>query len=266
MTALSRSRRARLALTTLTATALAAAPRAGHAQGVNYWGSAASAFSVNHGGGYARSAEAFVSSAAGQASASGGLASASVHAAVFSSGDGVPGCYWYESAQCTWGGRASVDLWEYVTITPSKPGQTVSWSFDLDGQGGHGPHGNYGWYDGTVSYYFGRTYRDRAYATPVSRDGSPMAFRGSEQIDAPTTFYFYMGIDLGAYNGGYADYGNTLKFSWALPEGATFTSSSGEFMSAVPAAVTTPEPATNALLGAGVAALAGLVRFRRRVG
>jgi hypothetical protein len=59
------------------------------------------------------------------------------------------------------------------------------------------------------------------------------------------------------------DFGNTAKFSFGdLPTGLTYTSDSGVFLSAVaPTAV--PEPATTAMLGLGMGALAA-ARWRRR--
>lgn len=56
----------------------------------------------------------------------------------------------------------------------------------------------------------------------------------------------------------------TMRFTWDLPEGATYTSASGVFMSAAaPATTAAPEPATWLLLGAGLAALAGARRLAR---
>ena len=54
-----------------------------------------------------------------------------------------------------------------------------------------------------------------------------------------------------------ADFGHTLHFNWQLPDGATYTSASGMFMTAA-----VPEPGTMALGAFGVLLLGGVLRRR----
>lgn len=58
----------------------------------------------------------------------------------------------------------------------------------------------------------------------------------------------------------FADFGHTARFSWELPAGVNVVSSSGQFL-----ATPVPEPGAWALMAAGLAAVAGVVR-RRRLG
>jgi len=77
---------------------------------------------------------------------------------------------------------------------------------------------------------------------------------------ADSTFAFYARI-IASTTGpdGVADFGNTARFSLILPEGLSFSSGSGVFLSANRVV---PEPGTLALLGLGLAGL-GLSRRRK---
>lgn len=78
------------------------------------------------------------------------------------------------------------------------------------------------------------------------------------------TLYTYMEIATSARNGGFADFGHTMRFNWGLPPGTTYTSASGVFSeSPVPTGV--PEPASWALMILGFGG-AGAVLRRARAG
>ena len=77
------------------------------------------------------------------------------------------------------------------------------------------------------------------------------------QFDAP--FHFFARLNVGADDGQWGDFGSTAQLSVSLPAGYTFGSSSGVLLTA--SAV--PEPATFALFGVGLAALAAMRRRRR---
>jgi hypothetical protein len=94
--------------------------------------------------------------------------------------------------------------------------------------------------------------------TSTMRSGSVAfdVFSGS-----PTSF----GISLNGFAsiGNSFDFGNTAKFYLRLPEGITYTSSSGSFLTAAVPILAVPEPATNAMLLTGIVVLSCVARLRK---
>lgn len=81
--------------------------------------------------------------------------------------------------------------------------------------------------------------------------------------------HVYAELDVSAWewDGGLSDahFGHTLKFSWSLPPGLTYTSASGLFMAEAPGPGPQPLPLPSSLqlLGLALVALAGLGRLTR---
>ena len=94
--------------------------------------------------------------------------------------------------------------------------------------------------------------------TSTSRTGS-LAFQIFS--GAPTNF----GISLNGFAsiGNSFDFGNTAKLYLRVPDGVTYTSSSGSFLTAAAPITPVPEPATPLLLVAGFALLGLVARPRR---
>ena len=164
---------------------------------------------------------------------------------------------------CSWGTSASASFWEYMTVRPDanhQPGEIVQWSISMDGTK---KRGLFAWGDGayaTARYYFGTD--PYGWTRPHEMAlGAQNGVGGTYQMPAdgsPLVLYYYARLDVAAYSGSISDYSNTMAFHWVLPEGATFTSGSGQFMTAA-----VPEPSTGALVLAG-GGLVGWVARRRR--
>lgn len=76
------------------------------------------------------------------------------------------------------------------------------------------------------------------------------------QLVVTADSYFYGPGNPNPGHVGFADFGNTLHFNWTLPEGVTYRSASGHFMTAV------PEPGSLAMMALGLVGVAA-VRVRR---
>lgn len=164
---------------------------------------------------------------------------------------------------CSWGTSSVAMFWETLTIKPDanhQPGQLVKWGVSMDGIK---KRGKWAWGDGayaTAYYYFGPDYDGIHYPHELKL-GANNGVGGSYYMPAdgsPLTMYYYARLSVSAYSGSVSDYSNTMSFHWELPEGATFTSSSGLFMTAA-----VPEPSTGVLLLAGGGLVAWVARRRR---
>lgn len=249
------------------AAALVAAPSL-RAQTVTKYYSYATTLGSSYGGEGYRSATARASrlGATGEAIASG--AKGTLHASMATDPEGGNGCGWWENG-CVWGGGATAVFRDVITVTPGKNGDPLTWDFTIDGHGDKGRKIGNGKWSANASYYFGTNeYAWLNDPTRVTLTNAPVNFSGEAELPGKTTFYFYMSIAVTAFNGATADFSHTMRFDWELPEGATYTSDSGIFMSeaAAPAATTTtPEPASWLLLGGGLLATAAATRRRRAI-
>jgi len=91
-------------------------------------------------------------------------------------------------------------------------------------------------------------------------EGASIDLRGSIPFELqPGDFYFLNFLSASASSGDLVDFGNSAHFSLRLPDGVTYTSQTGEFLTAP-----VPEPASVVLVCAGLAALVWRLSGRRR--
>ena len=125
------------------------------------------------------------------------------------------------------------------------PGGTVVWSQGYDGQGLTAVSGNLANEDGLASI---------AWMTPTVSNANDLDIEGILSLTGPSvTLEISADLEVLASDG-VVDYGDTAGISFQLPQGVTFTSASGDFL--------TPEPASLALLSAGLLGV-GWTRRRR---
>jgi hypothetical protein len=163
---------------------------------------------------------------------------------------------------CSWQTYASVSVWDTVVITPSANStEKLDYAFTINGYKKRGPWA-YG--DGATamsSYYVGTT-KDAWYrptTTYLTNQPIKVTGRAEARNGEPITLYVFSELSVSARSGGMADYSQSMHFHWNLPEGWTYTSSSGRF-SAAPMPV--PEPASTALMLCGLFGMAALERRR----
>lgn len=171
-----------------------------------------------------------------------------------------------------WGVTASAQYWTKVQVFPgilSDPNEPtyIDWKFTIDGSMGPGRFG--GSRGGQLQYYFGideeRFDRGGNYMRLTNSDTVRLSGR-LELGASPVTLFYYGYLNVWAYGSAYADFGNTMRFEWSIPEGATYTDASGQFVAPTiqAAALATPEPASLTLFAAGAGALGVAVRRRTR--
>jgi len=97
----------------------------------------------------------------------------------------------------------------------------------------------------------------------VSQTPDSFIFSGVYQLEGPSTVVpITLELSCGAQNGGTCDYADTGAVSFNLPSDVTFTSASGDFLTAPLAS--TPEPASEAtMLCGGFLVLVAVLRKRR---
>lgn len=216
----------------------------------------------NYGGGNAQTtADAHSSTVNDVAGASASLTDVKLHASAWTTEDPTLPSY-CTVLTCTWTSTAEAELWETLTLSSKnhRPGDVVNWSFAIDGTR---HRGKWAWGDGAraFAYYYMGTDWNGMLAPHDLTLGANNSVSGSFTVpaDGSITVYFLGDLMVSAESGSFADYSNTMAFSWDLPEDVQYTSASGHFMAAaMPPPV--PEPSSGALLLAGVGLLGWMVR------
>ena len=228
------------------------------------FGATAEAGSVKAGGWYQSTASASHGSASGntEAEAWGDSETFSVHARAWTSENPTLPIY-CTVYTCSWQTHASVSVWDTVTIMPgANSTESLDYRFSIDGFRKRGPWAYGSGTTATTSYYIGTA--ANGWYTPNKRTLGDGKIEVSGTVQArngqPITLYVFGELSVSARDGAVADYSHTMSFHWNLPQGWTYTSSSGRF-SPVPSPV--PEPARMALMACG---LFGLAVLRRRRG
>lgn len=212
------------------------------------------------GGDFQTNASASFSNANVTAIASADVYHAALHAYAYSTNDPVlPGdCVPYD-LHCNWGTTATAEFWEVITLKPSSDVNVNSFKYSFSLDGTKIPGKWWSWNSVTAYFYFGIdpngfTHPNQLTGTDSKVEGTFTAPVGGEPINIFIREY----LAVSAQGGAITDYSNTMKFDWQLPEGWTYTSESGVFMTAV------PEPASCALMLGGLALLCARVRASRR--
>jgi len=163
--------------------------------------------------------------------------------------------------------ESDAEFWDVITFHAADlrdPSQ-VRWKFTFTGEEDDGPwkgvgggaYGKFAYYISTKPFNV-----DAHYAEIHPNDSIGGSFVMPSGPDASLTIYIWAGMQAEAWNGGYANYSHTGRFTWELPAGVSYTSSSGEFMADHPLPV--PEPASFMLMGLGLAVLPALRRRGQR--
>lgn len=200
---------------------------------------------------------------ANEASARGVLSDGALHALAGAQINQPPTCRHTPSTCLPSKASAYAEIWDVLTfhredlVDPSQ----IFWRFDIHGNESDGPL-----YGGTASARFSYQVSTRSGWAPTSfftvNDGD--LIRGSLQMTGEQmTVWFYAGMSVSASMGGWADYGNTVRFHLDLPPGVTYTSASGVFLADRPPIPPVPEPSSLALGLAGLASMAWVQRRRR---
>ena len=168
--------------------------------------------------------------------------------------------YYCTVLTCTWGASAEAQVWDTIELSTKnhKADEVVNYRFSMDGTK---TRGRWAWGNGSYAgahYYLG-TNKD-GFSQPLGTDlGRNTIISSSFTVPAEgvLTLYYVADIYVYAENGSRADYSNTMRFEWDLPDDVQFTSASGVFL-----APAVPEPANAALLAAGLGLLAWKARRR----
>lgn len=185
----------------------------------------------------------------------GDLAIVSLKAATLTSATGPGGC---DPTACSYSGGAAASIWDTLTLTNTSGGAVeIPYLFTVDGLVDGGDNGSA---SAIVEYYFGDS-RSRWFNNGRFGIGGDYQAGGtiSLQANQTGTLYWRAALSTTAARGGVSDFSHTMTFDWELPEGVTYASKSGQFMSA--AAV--PEPASWALMILGFGSAGAMLRARR---
>ncbi len=163
---------------------------------------------------------------------------------------------------CSWQTYATVSVWDTVTIMPSaNSSEKLDYAFTIDGYKKRGPWA-YGEGASAKSSYYVGTASDGWYrptTTYLTNDKIKVSGSAQARNGQPITLYVFSELSVSARSGAVADYSQSMHFHWNLPQGWTYTSSSGRFSAA---AMPVPEPTSTALVLCGLFGMAALERRR----
>lgn len=161
------------------------------------------------------------------------------------------------------GGTATAIYWDTISFVNGQNIGLADIELSIDGiMSEQGSQASVRWYIGNKPGGFWSDV-DRYAETHRLSNGTTVIDDGLVLPLGNSTFFVYAeltvsALAVGNWEGGgwdaVADFGNTLHFNWTLPEGVSYSSASGQFMTAV------PEPAAWLLMSGG---LAGLLLRRR---
>ncbi len=230
------------------------------------WGTYATAGTVRTGGDCISPSNSFQNAGGNIASASAVL-DGSLHAMVISASS--PTSCNPIFPNCWWGSTASAYIHEKIVFRANEE-KTIKVGLAIDGSLDQGTL--WGQAGGTAWYSFSTDKNAASGAAPIMLDGSNV---NSSQMftlkaEEETIYYLFMGISVYANRSGSVDYGNTIRFLWDLPEGVTYSSSSGYFapqrltpLPETPETPAVPEPASWVMLVAGFGFVGANIRRRR---
>ena len=153
--------------------------------------------------------------------------------------------------------RSNVAFWDRIDLTfATDEYNDVAMTFKIDGELGQNAGAKARWL-----FAFSPEYSITGVPYNTLLDGEQTFNLGLRPFGRNVSVYAYMELETWARNGGFADFGHTMRFNWDLPPGTTFTSASGMFSESPAAAV--PEPSSWALMILGFGSAGALVRRRR---
>jgi hypothetical protein len=193
-----------------------------------------------------------------------GMAQANITAGLLRAGvstaeRGRDGCHPFF---CNYGANMGARMWDTITINNTTANaKVIPYDFAIDGILNQGPWGSAA---ASARLYFGKE-NNKYLHQPYTLGDGEVSYSGQYTVSANSSsvFYFYTDIQTSAYRGGIADFSHTLRFDWTLPEGVTYRSASGKFMTGATTAV--PEPGTWAMLIGGFGLIGGTLRRRGSV-